>query len=89
MYKAPRPEPKGIPVSDARRAFAEIVNRVAYGNERVTVVRHGREVVAIVPISDLRRLEASQPAPGQTIAPVNAPTAAEKRLPRPRTGPRP
>ncbi len=31
-----------ISVSEARQDFAEVVNRVAYGNERVTVVRRGR-----------------------------------------------
>jgi prevent-host-death family protein len=47
-----------ITVTEARRDFAEIVNRVAYGKERVTVVRRGRDLVAIVPISDVLMLEA-------------------------------
>lgn len=46
-----------ISVSEARQDFAEVVNRVAYGNERVTVVRRGRDLVAIVPISDVLLLE--------------------------------
>lgn len=47
-----------ITVTEARQDFAEIVNRVAYGNERVTVVRRGRDLVAIVPLSDVLLLEA-------------------------------
>jgi prevent-host-death family protein len=45
-------------VSEARQDFADLVNRVAYGKERVTVVRRGRDVVAIVPMSDVLLLEA-------------------------------
>ena len=47
-----------ITVSEARQDFADVVNRVAYGNERVTVVRRGRDLVAIVPMSDVLLLEA-------------------------------
>jgi prevent-host-death family protein len=47
-----------ITVSEARQDFADVVNRVAYGNERVTVVRRGRDLVAIVPLSDVLLLEA-------------------------------
>ncbi len=47
-----------ISVSEARQDFAEVVNRVAYDNERVTVMRRGRNLVAIVPMSDVLLLEA-------------------------------
>jgi len=46
-----------ITVSEARQDFAGVVNRVAYGKERVTVVRRGRDLVAIVPMSDVLLLE--------------------------------
>jgi prevent-host-death family protein len=46
-----------ISASDARKEFAEIVNRVAYGKERVVIGRRGKELAAVVPIADLRRLE--------------------------------
>ena len=46
-----------VSVSEAREEFAELVNRVAYGGERVRVVRRGREVAAIVPIEDVELLE--------------------------------
>jgi prevent-host-death family protein len=44
-------------VSDARRDFAHIFNRVAYGRERVVIERHGKGRVAVVPIEDLAILE--------------------------------
>ena len=47
-----------LSVSEAREEFAELVNRVAYGHERVRVARRGRELAALVPIEDLDLLEA-------------------------------
>ena len=49
-----------VRVSDARRGLAEHINRVAYGNERIVFTRHGKGVVALVPVADaelLQRLE--------------------------------
>lgn len=46
-----------VSVSDARHDFAELVNRVAYGHERVVVARRGRAIAAIVPIEDVELLE--------------------------------
>jgi prevent-host-death family protein len=78
MYKPARPAARSVTVSDARQAFADLVNRVAYGNERITVARHGRDIVAIVPTADLRRLEAMEAA-----------EITRKASSRPRTEPRP
>jgi prevent-host-death family protein len=47
---------QGIPVTQARADFAELVNRVVYGNERIVVTRHGRPLVALVSAADLDRL---------------------------------
>jgi prevent-host-death family protein len=46
-----------VGVSEARESFAELVNRAAYGHERVLVSRRGRPVAAIVPIDDVELLE--------------------------------
>ena len=46
------------PVTVAREQFADLVNRVAYGHERVRIVRRGRGLVAVVPIEDLALIEA-------------------------------
>jgi prevent-host-death family protein len=41
----------------ARRKFSELVNRVWYTKQRVTLTRYGQPLVAVVPIEDLARLE--------------------------------
>ena len=46
-----------IPVSMARLQFAEVVNQVAFGGERVVLHRHGKNVAAIVPVADLELFE--------------------------------
>ena len=45
-----------LTVSEARRVFAETVNIVAYTKERVMVERHGKAVVAMVPVEDVELL---------------------------------
>jgi prevent-host-death family protein len=46
-----------LPASKAREGFADTINRVAFGKERVVLRRRGKEVAAVVPIDDLRLLE--------------------------------
>ena len=46
-----------IAASDARTGLAEIVNKVAFGGERIRLHRHGKDVAAIVPIEDLQLIE--------------------------------
>ena len=41
----------------ARATFADLINRVAYGRERIMVTRRGHEVVAVVPAEDVALLE--------------------------------
>lgn len=43
-----------VSVADARSDLADLLNRVAYGKERLVITRHGRELAAIVPIEDLQ-----------------------------------
>ncbi len=43
-----------VSVADARGDLASLLNRVAFGKERLVITRHGREVAAIVPVEDLR-----------------------------------
>jgi prevent-host-death family protein len=69
-----------VPVTQARAEFADLVNRVVYGGERVVVTRHGKPIVALVSAEDLARLEeADQPrvirvASDTAPAPEPAPT---------------
>lgn len=43
--------------SQARSELTEIVNHVAFGNDRYILTRNGKELAAIVSIEDLKRLE--------------------------------
>lgn len=38
-----------IPVTEARSRFSELVNRVGYGHERITLTRHGKPLVTLIP----------------------------------------
>lgn len=46
-----------IPAGRARQDFAETVNRVAYGGERIVLHRRGRNLAALIPLEDLALLE--------------------------------
>lgn len=46
-----------IPVTQAREELADLLNRVAYGHERIVLTRHSRPVACIVPPDDLAKLE--------------------------------
>lgn len=48
---------KRIAVSGARNNLAEIVNRIAYGGERVILRRRNKDVAAIIPVEDLALLQ--------------------------------
>ena len=41
---------------EARENFSELINQAAYGKQRVVLTRRGKELVAIVPLSDLDSL---------------------------------
>ncbi len=38
---------------EARDRFSQVINEAAYGAQRVVLTRHGKNVAAVVPISDL------------------------------------
>jgi prevent-host-death family protein len=68
VYRGVRKEKKMPPATalnaattvEARNSFSELVNRAAYGKERVVLKRRGKAVAAVVPIDDvdlLRLLE--------------------------------
>ena len=42
---------------EARGRLSEIINRAAFGKERIVLTRHGKSVAAVVPIEDLELLE--------------------------------
>jgi prevent-host-death family protein len=41
-----------VGIDEARANLSELVNRVAFGGERITITRRGRPLVDLVPHSD-------------------------------------
>ena len=41
----------------ARESFSEVINRSAFGKERIVLTRRGKEIAAVVPVEDLKLLE--------------------------------
>jgi prevent-host-death family protein len=41
----------------AREQLSTVINRAAFGKERVVLTRRGKEVAAVVPIEDMKLLE--------------------------------
>jgi prevent-host-death family protein len=89
-----------IPVTEARKDLAELVNRVAYGGERIPLSRHGKVVAAIVSADDLdlleriavERLDLTGTAPGRPAEPARTQRADPLRIAaeyRPEGPPRP
>ena len=48
---------KNLTVTEARESLGDVVNRAAYGQERVTILRHGKPVAALISAQDLALLE--------------------------------
>jgi antitoxin Phd len=46
-----------ITTADARKNFADIVNKVAYGKEPVILTRRGQEIAALISIDELELLQ--------------------------------
>ena len=56
---------ESIPSDEAVRSFSTLVNRSAFSRERFVITRHGKPLVALVSLDDLRKLEKSTAA-GET-----------------------
>lgn len=46
-----------ISTAEARKNFADVVNKVAYGKEPIVLTRRGQEVAALVSIDELELLQ--------------------------------
>lgn len=46
-----------ISTADARKNFADLVNKVAYGKESIVLTRRGQDVAALVSIEELELLQ--------------------------------
>lgn len=51
-------KPLTISVLDARKSFSDLLNKTAYGEDRIRISRHGKPIAALVSIRDLELLEA-------------------------------
>ena len=51
-----------VSATDARANFQDLINRAEYKGERIVVQRHGKAVVAIIGLDDLKLLEAIEDA---------------------------
>ena len=47
-----------IGVAEIRSNLADVINRVAYGGERIVLQRRGKQVLAVVSLEDLELLNA-------------------------------
>ncbi len=46
-----------ITTGKAREQLSNVINRAAFGKERVVLTRRGKEIAAVVPIEDVKLLE--------------------------------
>jgi prevent-host-death family protein len=46
-----------LDTADVKARFSEMVSRVAFGHERLVVLRRGKPTAALISIHDLQRLE--------------------------------
>ena len=46
-----------ISTAKAREELSDILNRAAYGKERIILTRRGKPIAAVVPIEDVQLLE--------------------------------
>jgi prevent-host-death family protein len=53
---------ESVSATEARANLQDLINRVEYGRERIVIERHGKAVVAIIGLEDLKRLEALEDA---------------------------
>lgn len=50
-------EQERISTAEARNRFSEVINRAAYGKERIVLTRRGKDLVGVVPMEDVDLLE--------------------------------
>jgi len=46
-----------VTTASARRNFSDLINRVAYGKDRVVLTRRNKPLAAVVPIEDIALIE--------------------------------
>lgn len=51
-----------VSTTETRKNLSDLLNRAAYGHERITVMRKNQPIAAIVPLDDLEAMEALEDA---------------------------
>lgn len=46
-----------VTTKEAREQLSELINRAAYGKERIVLTRRGKGIAALIPLDDLLALE--------------------------------
>jgi prevent-host-death family protein len=59
-----------MPVTEARAQLSDLVSQVAFGRQPVVLTRHGKPLVALVPVSLLDELSAGGHEAGADAGPV-------------------
>jgi len=62
-----------VDTSQMKAQLSEFIGRVAFGRERLLVLRHGKPVAALVSVEDLRRLEVTDQIPATAEKPAEHP----------------
>ncbi|MGH3441103.1 MAG: type II toxin-antitoxin system Phd/YefM family antitoxin [Nitriliruptorales bacterium] len=64
--------PKTVPVREFRRHLADLLDEVAQRREHVTVTRHGRPAVVVIPVDEYEALEETAEilSDGDTLAAI-------------------
>ena len=55
-------------MTEARREFAAIVAAAHYGAERTTITRNGKPIAAVVPLEDLKAMDALEDLMDRKVA---------------------
>jgi prevent-host-death family protein len=50
------PPERKLNIAEARESFTDVINKVAYSGQRMIVMRRGKDLVALIPITDLETL---------------------------------
>jgi prevent-host-death family protein len=50
-------EGEHVSTAEARNRLADLINRAAFGQERIVLTRRGKPVAALVPVEDMEWLE--------------------------------
>lgn len=54
------PRSPQVNVAQAKRSFSELISRVAYGQETITILKRGRPVARLVPVNEQTRRPLSE-----------------------------